>query len=70
MVPESPGRLYWSSRGEVACINHAPKGEQWSTGRWQALPATYGDTFLCRHCSPDQIALVPENTQKEPPPRD
>ena len=45
MLPESPKHLYWSVRGEVACINHAPQGEQWKTERWQPLPAAYGGTL-------------------------
>ena len=70
MPPESPIHLYWSIRGEVACINHAPKSEQWNTERWQVLPATYRATFQCQHCSPDHIALARETTRKGAPSHD
>jgi hypothetical protein len=70
MLPESPVRLYWSIRGEVACINHVPQGERWKSERWEPLPATYRGSFQCRHCSPDQIAFIRETMRKEASPRD
>jgi CheY-like chemotaxis protein len=47
--------LFWSRRGEVACMSHAPDAasERWREERWSAVPATAGCgriSYQCQHC--------------------
>jgi CheY-like chemotaxis protein len=46
--------LYWSKRGEIACVRHAPEEEsdRWQAERWQLLPAMEGRriVYQCQHC--------------------
>jgi hypothetical protein len=59
MLLESPTHLYWSTRGEVACIDHLPAApEQRTADGWQPIPLSYNGTFQCQHCSPDHAALA------------
>ena len=58
-LPSSPTGLYWSLRGEVACIDHVPTDPAQQKGNgWQPIPITYRGTFQCQHCSPDRKALA------------
>lgn len=48
--------LFWSRRGEVACIVHAPASgsERWVGERWAAIPRGAGRdrvSYQCQHCS-------------------
>jgi hypothetical protein len=65
MPPASANNLYWSIRGEVACVKHAPDGERWTSERWAPLPISYSHTLQCQHCAPDHTAIVQSRT--EPP---
>jgi CheY-like chemotaxis protein len=46
--------LYWSKRGEIACVLHAPAdgSERWNAERWQPLPPIEGRriVYQCQHC--------------------
>jgi hypothetical protein len=56
--PETPTCLYWSIRGEVACMNHVPDGERRTAEGWKAIPETHSGDFQCQHCAPDHVALA------------
>ena len=59
MLSNSPTNLYWSLRGEVACIEHVPAdAPQQTAGGWQPIPITYQGTFQCQYCAPDHSALA------------
>jgi CheY-like chemotaxis protein len=52
--------LFWSRRGEVACVDHAPDAtsDRWTAERWAAIPASAGMgriAYRCQHCSPTPI---------------
>ena len=68
-LPETPTGLYWSIRGEVACIKHAPDGDRWTTEGWKPIPMTYRGTFQCQHCAPDHTAVThPRPHRRKPTP--
>jgi len=59
MLLESPTGLYWSIRGEVACVNHVPPGAaQRTADGWQPIPFAYDGTFQCQNCSADHTVLA------------
>jgi CheY-like chemotaxis protein len=54
--------LFWSRRGEVACMDHAPDAtsERWREERWAAIPASAGHTriaYRCQYCSGDSSPI-------------
>ena len=59
--------LYWSTRGEVACDDHAPKIDdpRWTVDGWERLPDSYGYVaathYQCQHCAEDRRAVVHED---------
>ena len=57
-LPDTPTGLYWSIRGEVACINHTPDGDRWTDEGWKPVPVNYAEIFQCQHCAPDHTALA------------
>ena len=53
-----PTGLFWSHRGEIACMDHAPDAtsERWRHERWAPLPRDAGRgriVYRCQHCSDD-----------------
>jgi CheY-like chemotaxis protein len=46
--------LYWSKRGEIACVRHAPaeQSDRWNAERWQRLADVEGRriVYQCQHC--------------------
>jgi len=55
--PDAIG-LFWSRRGEVACMDHAPDATsgRWHDERWAAIPAGLGSdriVYRCQHCPGD-----------------
>jgi CheY-like chemotaxis protein len=54
--------LYWSRRGEVACLTHspAPSGQRWSEEGWSILPSDLrGATrYQCQHCADSKTPIV------------
>ena len=47
--------LFWSNRGEIACVDHAPDAtsQRWRQERWAAIPASTGErrvVYCCQHC--------------------
>ena len=57
-LPETPTGLYWSIRGEVACMNHVPDGNRWTAEGWKPVPESQRGTFHCQHCAPEHTALA------------
>lgn len=61
---QSLTRLYWSIRGEVACVTHSPEPDdpRWFIEGWQLMPSSSADSkpsrYQCQHCSPDGRAIV------------
>ena len=53
-----PG-LYWSVRGEIACVDHAPTvdGVRWIAEGWSAVTALIDAavTYRCQHCPPARV---------------
>ena len=50
--------LFWSHRGEIACIDHAPDAtsQRWRQERWASIPASTGErrvVYRCQHCPGD-----------------
>ena len=49
--------LYWSRRGEVACLMHAPErdSQRWPQEQWAPMPThamrRHGIEYQCQHCS-------------------
>ena len=49
--------LYWSRRGEVACVAHAPEpaSARWTAEQWAPIPMKamrrQGALYQCQHCS-------------------
>lgn len=48
--------LFWSKRGEIACVRHAPDAdsEKWNAESWRPLPARIGGRrrrYQCQHCA-------------------
>jgi len=64
MLPPSSTGLYWSVRGQVACLEHVSKihETQWIGDGWQPLPRLsqghHGLRYQCQYCSPDHTAIV------------
>ena len=66
MRPLSPTGLYWSFRGEVACVDHAPSvhDPRWNLEGWAPVTARSGTEqgtrfeYQCQHCAPDGRAIV------------
>ena len=64
MMPTSPTGLYWSVRGQVACLEHAARltEAEWLAEGWQPLPVSSqghrGPRYQCQFCSPQQAAVV------------
>jgi CheY-like chemotaxis protein len=58
--------LYWSKRGEIACVLHAPVegSDRWNAERWQLLPEIEGRriVYQCQHC--DKRAI--QHTRRTP----
>jgi len=58
----SSRRLYWSSRGEVACETHAPDpvGPRWFVEGWQVMPVRAQGSrrprYRCQHCADAAVA--------------
>lgn len=56
-APAASRRLYWSVRGEVACVEHAPEpdSERWAEERWVQMAGMakgrHGIKYQCQHCS-------------------
>lgn len=56
-APRHTDALYWSRRGEVACVMHAPERDssRWPEEQWAPMPATamrrHGIGYQCQHCS-------------------
>lgn len=53
-----PTGLFWSHRGEIACMDHAPDAtsERWRHERWAPMPRDAGRgriLYRCQHCSGD-----------------
>ena len=50
-------RLYWSRRGEIACLLHAPErnSPRWPQEQWAAMSMMaihrHGIKYQCQHCS-------------------
>ncbi len=64
-----PGEaLYWSKRGEVACVAHAPKqgGPRWSRERWLPLQSIQHVEYQCQHCYGGPIRHVARRTSADP----
>ncbi len=58
--------LYWSRRGEIACVLHAPAdgSDRWIAEQWQRLPDLEGRriVYQCQHC--DKRAI--QHTRRKP----
>jgi hypothetical protein len=61
-LPDTSTGLYWSIRGEVACMKHAPTDDRWSREGWKKIPKHYRNRFQCQHCAPDHAAIVDSRT--------
>jgi CheY-like chemotaxis protein len=56
-----PG-LFWSYRGEIACVDHAPDAtsDRWRQDRWAPIAAgaiRRRIVYRCQHCAPDGSPL-------------
>jgi hypothetical protein len=68
MRPVSPTGLYWSTDGEVACVNHAPEADspRWYIEAWVPIKVLSGNVhgtrykYKCQHCAPDGLAVERE----------
>ena len=64
MTPKSITGLYWSIRGEIACVEHCPAVEdpRWGIEGWNPIPVSSGhmhaSRYQCQHCATDGRALV------------
>ena len=64
MLPASLNLLYWSIRGEVACIEHTPDPDdpRWTIEAWAPVPVSssniQGSRYQCQHRAADGRALV------------
>jgi CheY-like chemotaxis protein len=51
----TPTGLFWSKNGEVACADHAPKGdpERWRSQGWRPIHPTEMKrlSYRCQHCA-------------------
>jgi len=58
--------LYWSKRGEIACLRHAPaeQSDRWRAERWQRLLDVEGRriVYQCQYC--DKRAIL--HTRRRP----
>jgi hypothetical protein len=58
-LPDAPTGLYWSRRGEVACVDHVPTdAAQQEANGWQPIPSFYRRTLQCQFCAPDRAAIA------------
>ena len=61
-IPQSPTGLYWNTRGNVRCEEHARELEshRWDAEGWQAIPQAEEPAqrvYQCQRCSPDGNAI-------------
>lgn len=56
--------LYWSGRGEVACVTHMPPRDtdRWSHERWTEIPQVvrgrHRIRYQCQHCADSKTPIV------------
>jgi hypothetical protein len=59
--------LYWSNRGEIACVKHAPDRDspRWQQEEWTEVIAFIGSTpeYHCQHCYPWPVGCRPRSRQ-------
>jgi hypothetical protein len=66
MQPHEATVLYWSIRGDVSCVNHAPATSSplWNRDKWARIPdtSTLGlrgrPRYQCQWCADDGLALI------------
>jgi hypothetical protein len=65
-IPHSPTGLYWNTRGNIRCEQHAQEIEpiRWDAEGWVPIPAheePQQRLYQCQKCSPDgnPIAVPP-----------
>ena len=63
-------KLFWSRKGEIACLQHAPSGDhnRWTAEGWQEIAHSPGRRvkYQCQHCQ--QRAIQHTTLRVTPPP--
>ena len=55
--------LYWNTKGEIACVDHAPAAasDRWASERWGPMPDMGARTvrYQCQHCVETPLRSIP-----------